>query len=99
MFIVPGVIAFAVDFNNGTIYLPGTSRSSLDLKEIREVKFDPKTSTMVGIEKMVKAETGYDFRIEQNNLKITKLKSADDLDLQVAKVLTTGTDNRVALLK
>ena len=99
LFIVPGVIAFAVDFNNGTIYLPGTSRSSLDLKEIREVKFDPKTSTMVGIEKMVKAETGYDFRIEQNNLKITKLKSADDLDLQVAKVLTTGTDNRVALLK
>ncbi|WP_409439324.1 hypothetical protein [Psychromonas sp. GE-S-Ul-11] len=26
-FLVPGVIAFAVDFNNGTIYLPGGSAS------------------------------------------------------------------------
>ncbi len=25
LFVVPGVIAFAVDFYNGTIYLPGTS--------------------------------------------------------------------------
>ena len=25
VFIIPGVIAFAVDFYNGTIYLPGTS--------------------------------------------------------------------------
>jgi len=27
-FLVPGVIAFAVDFNNGTIYLPGGSASA-----------------------------------------------------------------------
>lgn len=27
-FLVPGVIAFAVDFNNGTIYLPGGSAST-----------------------------------------------------------------------
>jgi len=27
-FLVPGVIAFAVDFNNGTIYLPGGSASN-----------------------------------------------------------------------
>ncbi|MCG6201650.1 hypothetical protein [Psychromonas antarctica] len=26
-FLVPGIIAFAVDFNNGTIYLPGGSAS------------------------------------------------------------------------
>ena len=30
-FIIPGVIAFAVDFYNGTIYLPGTS-SGQDVK-------------------------------------------------------------------
>lgn len=27
-FLVPGVIAFAVDFSNGTIYLPGTQTTS-----------------------------------------------------------------------
>jgi len=27
-FLIPGIIAFAVDFNNGTIYLPGTAKNS-----------------------------------------------------------------------
>src|ERR1700679_4192321 len=41
--IIPGVIAFAVDFSNGTIYLPGRSRmGSLDFKNIKEVKFEPR---------------------------------------------------------
>ena len=31
VFIIPGVIAFAVDFYNGTVYLPGTS-SGQDVK-------------------------------------------------------------------
>jgi len=26
LFVIPGIIAFVVDFYNGTIYLPGTSR-------------------------------------------------------------------------
>lgn len=30
LFIVPGVIAFAVDFNNGSIYLPGGSSSAVE---------------------------------------------------------------------
>jgi hypothetical protein len=29
-FIIPGVIAFAVDFSNGTIYLPGGKRASFE---------------------------------------------------------------------
>ena len=28
-FIIPGVVAFAVDFNNGSIYLPGGGRAEL----------------------------------------------------------------------
>lgn len=38
-FFIPGVIAFAVDFNNGTIYLPGTQTSEID-DETRQVQFD-----------------------------------------------------------
>ena len=37
LFIIPGIIAFAVDFSNGTIYLPGKGRASLDLKNIRQM--------------------------------------------------------------
>lgn len=38
-FLVPGVIAFAVDFSNGTIYLPGTQRTRRRA-EVREVPFE-----------------------------------------------------------
>lgn len=40
-FLVPGVIAFAVDFSDGTIYLPHGKRSHLtanELKQLREGK-------------------------------------------------------------
>lgn len=36
-FVVPGVIAFAVDFSNGTIYLPGSGSSSLTEDEVNAI--------------------------------------------------------------
>lgn len=36
-FFIPGVIAFAVDFNNGTIYLPHGKHSSLTPAELKSV--------------------------------------------------------------
>lgn len=38
LFLVPGVIAFAVDFSNGTIYLPGTGGRA-DAGDVKEVAF------------------------------------------------------------
>ncbi len=40
-FFVPGVIAFAVDFSNGTIYLPGGRRADAgSLDESRQISFE-----------------------------------------------------------
>lgn len=36
-FFIPGVIAFAVDFYNGTIYLPGGRHASLTPEELKSV--------------------------------------------------------------
>lgn len=42
-FFIPGVIAFAVDFNNGTIYLPGGKKhSSLTPEELKSISPDGK---------------------------------------------------------
>jgi hypothetical protein len=41
-FIIPGVVAYAVDFSNGTIYLPPSHRSAVDLEDLRQVRFDAK---------------------------------------------------------
>ena len=38
VFFIPGVIAFAVDFNNGTIYLPHGRHSSLTPAELDAIK-------------------------------------------------------------
>ncbi|MFN3911446.1 hypothetical protein [Hyphomonas sp.] len=38
LFLVPGVIAFAVDFSNGTIYLPGSGRRA-DTADVKEVAY------------------------------------------------------------
>lgn len=37
LFLIPGVIAFAVDFSNGTIYLPGGRHSSLSNEELQRI--------------------------------------------------------------
>ena len=98
-FLIPGVIAYAVDFSNGTIYLPGTSRSSLDIKQnIREVKFDPKHTSIAGIEKIVKNETGYDVKLYQSKMQIVKLKSSDDILAHFTQALPGMQDARIVLL-
>lgn len=85
-FLIPGIIAFAVDFNNGTIYLPGTSRSSLDTKNIKQVKFDTKHADKASIEKTIKDETGYTVQLDQDNMKVSRLKSIDDVAIELAKI-------------
>lgn len=99
LFIIPGVIAFAVDFNNGTIYLPGTSRSSLDQKKIKKISFDVRHSSNAVIERIIKEETGYDVRLDQDNLQISKLKSLDDMAETFAKIPQSGQDNRIAFIR
>jgi hypothetical protein len=98
-FLVPGVIAFAVDFSNGTIYLPGTSKSSLDLEDIKQVKFDPQQDGLAGIEKIIQEQTGYTARLDQADTRVTKLKSTDDMLAHFARVLPAALDNRVVLAR
>jgi len=97
LFIIPGVIAFAADFSNGTIYLPGTARGSLDLNNIKQVKFDPKHYTNATIEKIIKEETGYSVKLGQENMQISRLKSIDDMMMRFAEVLPGIKNNRIAL--
>lgn len=42
LFLVPGIVAFAVDFGTGAIYLPGGSRAEAD--ELKEYKYAGKLS-------------------------------------------------------
>lgn len=98
-FLIPGIIAYAVDFTNGTIYLPGTARGSLEKKNIREVKFDHKNASMASIDRIIKKETGCDVRLYQNNMTISELESIDDMMVKFAQNSSKMGANRVALIR
>ena len=85
-FIIPGVIAFAVDFSNGTIYLPGTF-----------AKFDPKHSNAETIEKIIEQKTGYRVKLDQENIQVSRLESLDEMNKRFAEVSPQTRDIRLAL--
>ncbi|MDA0780996.1 MAG: hypothetical protein PQ612_01300 [Rickettsiales bacterium] len=57
-FLIPGVIAFAVDFSNGTIYVPGSDRSSLDVDKMQPINVDKEGLTKELAAKIVSEKTG-----------------------------------------
>ncbi len=61
LFFIPGVVAFAVDFSNGTIYLPpeGTSfTSSPESQNLQTVQVDPSELTPQRLEGILGKRTG-----------------------------------------
>ena len=80
-FLIPGVIAFAVDFSNGTIYLPGGSLRA----NVRQIKFDPKHASLAQIEKIIKDETGRTILLTQENIQVRHLNSKEDLMASLTK--------------
>ena len=98
-FLIPGIIAYAVDFNNGTIYLPGGKlRASVDYKDLKQIKFDPKHTDVASIEKIIKEQTGKTVKLDQDNVQVSKLKSVDDMMIQFAKAMPDIDHDRLALL-
>jgi hypothetical protein len=69
-FLLPGVIAFAVDFSNGTIYLPGGRHSSLSEEELRQItphgKLDEaKLAEILRVRGILEQHQGQNLQIQQ----------------------------------
>lgn len=67
IFLIPGVIAFAVDFATGAIYLPAGHRSKTlgSFGEVRTVPFDGETSGPDDLAALVERETGVPVRLDE----------------------------------
>ena len=61
------------------------------------MKFDPKHYTNATIEKIIKEETGYTVKLDQDNMQISRLKSIDDMMMSFAEVLPGINNNRIVL--
>ena len=86
LFFIPGVIAFAVDFNNGTIYLPPESYGNTEPSKHgwTPVRTPSKSPTSAEIELIVRQRTGKSVRLLPGRYRATKLDSPQELtDLNV----------------
>ncbi len=93
-FIIPGVIAFAVDFSNNTIYLPHGRSSSLDSShKYAQIHIDGKMD-QAAIENAIRAETGMNVNLNQSKAEVINLDSAAGLD---ARFASFESGQRVAL--
>jgi len=81
LFIIPGVIAFVVDFSNGAIYLPGGAVGANSLKVVQTPTAHPDSAS---IERVVKQQTGLAIRLSDPTLLRRKLASREDIRPSVA---------------
>jgi len=70
----------------------------LNIKDFKVVKFDPNHYSLASIEKIIKNETGYTVKLDQKNVRISKLKSLNEMMVQFAKALPDIQNDRLALL-
>lgn len=78
VYFVPGVIAFAVDFNNGTIYLPQSEGSGLDIPPLELPEIELPDITLPDIDFPDLDSSAFDAD-EQNFPLSSKRWSSEDL--------------------
>src|ERR1035437_1335335 len=57
-FILPGVIAFAVDFGNGAIYLPPGGKGPFSRRGLKTIRFAARRDGVKDIERLIRENTG-----------------------------------------
>lgn len=71
-FLVPGVIAFAVDFATGAIYLPGSGYTKLDLDEADMAKLKKGELDAAAIERLIRERTGKQVSLADPALRLRR---------------------------
>lgn len=73
LFLIPGLVAFAIDFHQGTIYLPGGySGDASPVPGLRAVKVEG-PMTEENIERVLRAELGQDVDITGFNVQALRI--------------------------
>jgi hypothetical protein len=81
LFFIPGLIAFAVDFSTGAIYLPPREEYQLSSANkptaLKRVTVEAKPLSPAGIAHAVSAETGQSVTLEEGTYFTTELSDLD----------------------
>ena len=88
-FLVPGIIAFAVDFSTGAIYLPPEHAMLVPgaAAELRKVQVDPAELTPERLEAIVREQTGKAVSLQPGAYRAMKLQRPDQFTPEVVAEL------------
>lgn len=94
--ILPGVVAFIVDFSTGCIYLPGeiphSSLDNSDMQNFQVIKVDPAHMNQTAIEKVLQEHTGQMISLNSPEMLIFKSDTRNFDISQTLKDLQMGKD-------
>lgn len=91
--IVPGVIAFAVDITNGTLYLPSGHRHSsvsIENDHIKVIRVNPDELNETRIQEIVKNHTGISIRLDQRNVEVYELDRSENIEAKLIEIEKSG---------
>lgn len=86
LFVVPGVIAFIVDFSTGAIYYPGGLRGALDPQDMKQCLFDTEHLSRARLEEIIRTHTGLDVQLDDAHVRVTRLESLTGLPRRLASL-------------
>ncbi len=90
-FLVPGIIAYAVDFSSGCIYLPGgVFSANPDNGEIKRVQVDPAELNEQTINNIIVRETGMSADVDLNRAEVYAFNGTGDILLRLAQMKNAG---------
>lgn len=89
LFVIPGLIAFAVDFATGAIYLPGGKRAesiTLEADNMLVIRVNPNDLSRQRIEEIVSREIGYPVSLDQRNVQVFELDEKENIGTELSRV-------------
>lgn len=82
-YVIPGAIAFAVDFYNGTIYLPNGGITQLTPEELERISPNGEVDNKQ-LELLVEEKVNMDLDLQASNVQVRKLDSEAQLQALLA---------------
>ncbi|MDQ2078357.1 hypothetical protein [Marinimicrobium sp. ABcell2] len=88
-YVVPGAIAFAVDFATGTIYLPNGDSAQLSKEQMERIAEQGNVRSEE-LEKVLRQDLGIDVSLKSRDVKIRVLKSEAQMHALLAHQQTVA---------
>ena len=93
LFIIPGVIAFAVDITNGTLYFPaGQKHSSVSTAtdRVTRIQVNPNELSETMILEMVEKQTGFSLGLGLKDVEVYELDRSESIEARLVELERSG---------